>query len=39
MQIMANMNLVEDLIRTVANDIDALNIPFDNFGIDLNKLV
>ena len=31
------MNLVEDLIRTVATDINAMKTPFDNLGIDLNK--
>ena len=31
------MNLVENLIRTVANDINALKIPIDNIGVDLNK--
>ena len=31
------MNLVEDLIRTIAADINALKIPFNNFGIDLNR--
>lgn len=31
------MNLVEDLIRTIATDINAIKTPLDNFGIDLNK--
>ena len=31
------MNLVENLIKTVATDNNALKTTFDNFGIDLNK--
>ena len=31
------MTLVEDLIRTVANDINTLKITIDKFGVDLNK--
>ena len=31
------MNLVENLIRTVANDINTLKITIDNIGVDLNK--
>ena len=31
------MNLVENLIRNVAKNIDSLKIPFDNIVLDLNK--